>query len=92
MKSSSSFLAFSAFLVIGLGLARAGEPKPALAAPGSQHRWELLIVDHTLQKANGTVDDATLRNVVEYLVELHPANVVLAPSLGSIEILDLKLA
>jgi hypothetical protein len=34
---------------------------------------------------------ATLRNVTDYLVELFPANVVLAPTLGNIEIGNLKL-
>jgi len=92
MKPSSALLRFSAFLLVGLGLVNAADPKPTQTFPVSQHRWDLLIVDHTLQKSDGTVNDATLRNVVDYLVESHPANVVLAPSLGSIEVENLKLA
>jgi hypothetical protein len=92
MKPSSSLFLGSAILLASLDPANAADSKPAPTAVAAERRWELQIAGGRLQKLDGTLSAATLRDVVDYLVELHPANVVLAPTLGSTEIENLKLA
>lgn len=64
----------------------------SVGQPAREPRWDLVIVDRVLRKGDGKHTQATLRNVVDYLRELYPANVVLAPGVGEVEVGDLKLA
>ncbi len=70
----------------------AAEAKPERPPEQSPRRWELEIVQGALLIPDANDIPATLRSVTDYLVELHPANVVLAPTLGNVEIGNLKLA
>ena len=92
MKPPTSLLLSAAILLTNSGIANAADSKPQPVQGASQRHWELQIVDGILLKQDGTGSSATLRNVTDYLVELYPANVVLAPTLGDIEVGNLKLA
>ena len=92
MKSHASLLLSAAILLANSGLLYSAETKPEPVPEVSQRHWELQIVDGVLLKHNNTRSPATLQNVVDYLVGLYPANVVLAPTLGNIQIGNLKLA
>lgn len=92
MKSFTLLAVCAAILLASPRPANAADAKPTPSPAPSQQHWELLISQGALQRPDGAAHPATLRNVVDYLVELHPANVVLAPTLGDIEIQNLKLA
>jgi hypothetical protein len=63
----------------------------APAAPPDA-RWDLNIVNGSLRLQDGKTVPATLGNVVDYMRDMFPANIVLAPGVGQIKVGDLKLA
>lgn len=92
MKPHKSLFLSGAILLSQLGVTCPAEVKSAPTSETPPSRWELQIVNSALLRPNATHIPATLQNVVDYLVELRPANVVLAPTLGGIQIENLKLA
>ncbi|HOY59206.1 MAG TPA: hypothetical protein PK640_13860, partial [Verrucomicrobiota bacterium] len=92
MKSSLVLLVSAAVFLSHTAGVIAGEATPVPVPAPVSHQWDLQIASGELLRNEGRPTQATLRNVVDYLVELQPANVVLAPSLGDVEIMDLKLA
>ena len=92
MKSSLVLLVSAAVLLSNTVVVAAGEATPVPAPEPTSHPWDLRVAGGQLVRKEGGALPATLRNVVDYLVELQPANVVLAPSLGEVQIVDLKLA
>ncbi len=92
MKSSIVVLASAAVFLSNTAGVIAGEAAPVPVPEPTSHQWDLRIAGGQLLPKEGRPTPATLRNVVDYLVELQPANVVLAPSLSEVEIVDLKLA
>jgi hypothetical protein len=68
---------------------------PSAEAPkeaASGQSWELDIAGGNLLRHDGKKVPATLGVVIGYLRDLYPANVVLAPGVGEIKVMDLKLA
>jgi len=92
IKSSLVRFASAAVLLSSSAAAIAGETPPGPASETAPHRWDLQVADGQVLRKEGGPVPSTLRHVVDYLVELQPANVVLAPSLGDVPIMDLKLA
>jgi len=92
MKSSLVLLVSAAVFLSNTAGVAAGEATPVPTPEPTPHQWDLRVAGGQLVRKEGGALPATLRNVVDYLVELQPANVVLAPSLGEVEIVDLKLA
>ena len=67
------------------------EPVAASEAPYDT-RWDLDIMKGVLRKPDGKTVPANLGNVIDYLRDLFPANLVLAPGVGQVKVGDLKLA
>ena len=67
-------------------------PAPAaLAEPSAEAGWDLNIVKGVLRRQDGKSVPANMGNIIDYLRELFPANVVLAPGVGQVNVGDLKL-
>jgi hypothetical protein len=69
----------------------ASAPSVASEAPADP-RWDLNIANGNLRHHDGKTVPATLGNIIDYLRDLFPANVVLAPGVGQVKVGDLKLA
>ena len=65
---------------------------PAAAEAPVDARWDLNIMNGSLRRQDGKTVPATLGNVIDYLRDLFPANIVLAPGVGQVKVGDLKLA
>ncbi len=70
----------------------AAPEKPKESSPRSGQLWELDIAEGNLWRHDGTTVPATLGRVVGYLRDKYPANVVLAPGVGELQVGDVKLA
>jgi hypothetical protein len=92
MKTHTSLLLSVVLPLASAGIAYPEENKPQAVAAASPRHWELRIVDGVLVVKDNARGPATLRQVTDYLVELYPANVVLAPTLANVRIGNLKLA
>src|SRR5262245_36811598 len=55
-------------------------------------RWALEIANGELRKLDGKTIPATLVNVIDYLRNIYPANLVMAPGIDQIKIPNLKLS
>jgi len=64
----------------------------ATSEASSDARWDLNIMNGLLRRQDGKTVPATLGNVIDYLRDMFPANLVLAPGVGQVKVGDLKLA
>ena len=53
--------------------------------------WTLRISGGVLKRRDNTTMPATLSGTINYVRDLYPANVVLAPGVGPIKVEDLKI-
>lgn len=92
-----SLSAFLLLLITSQPSARAqstgtSTPAPAARAEASADaRWDLNIVKGLLRRQDGKTVPASMGNIIDYLRELFPANIVLAPGVGQVNVGDLKL-
>jgi hypothetical protein len=80
---------------LGVRAQSSGTSTPASAAASKapiDSRWDLNIVGGSLLRQDGENVQANLANIIDYLRDSFPANIVLAPGVGQVMVGDLKLA
>jgi hypothetical protein len=92
MKHSGYLLLIISALLISPAQTRSQTESKKEPQPASSHPWNLLVTGGQLVKQDNSRVPATLQNIVDYLRENYVANVVLAPSVGTITVEDLKLS